>query len=72
MAMSAETVARIIDKFPSQVALAEAIGAAQSTVAYWKRRGVIPARQQQKILEAARARQIDISPADFFDLPEAA
>lgn len=31
--------------------------------------GLIPLRQQQKLIEAARARGIELSPADFFDMP---
>ena len=61
----------IADKFGGQSALAEAIGAKQSTISHWKGRGdnVIPARQQLKILAAARERGIALMPADFFDLP---
>lgn len=65
--MSQAVVASIIDKFGGQVPMAAATGVDQSTIAHWKRRGIIPARQQQKILDAARRLGIAISPADFFD-----
>lgn len=65
-------VDRIVKKFGTQQALAAAINADQSTVAHWKKRGVIPARQQVAILAAAKARNIELTPADFFDISEAA
>lgn len=61
-----EIVDRIVGKFGSQTALAAALNTKQSTVAQWKRRGSIPWRQQLRILEEARKRQINISPDDFF------
>ena len=35
----------------------------------WNDRGFIPARRQQEVLDAARRLGIDLTPADFFDLP---
>ncbi|WP_353861442.1 carph-isopro domain-containing protein [Azospirillum formosense] len=58
---------RIIGRFGTQTALADAIGVRQSAVAAWKRRGIIPARQQLRILEVARERGIPLEPADFFE-----
>lgn len=58
---------KIIEKFGTQVALAEAIGVKQPAVAGWKKDGLIPAHQWPKILEAARERGIEIQPADFFE-----
>lgn len=64
--MIQDVIDAIAKKFGSQDALAKAIGASQSTVAHWKRRGVIPARQQIKILNAARDKGITLEPAEFF------
>lgn len=60
---------RIIAKFKTQEQLADAIGCRQNVISGWKKRGFIPAPQQSKVLEAARALSIDLSPADFFELP---
>lgn len=67
-------VDRIIAKFGSQAALAEAAGVKQPSVHGWRREGLIPARRQAPILAAARARGIPLEPADFFaaDTSEAA
>lgn len=67
--MTPAIIDAITEKFGGQSALADAIGADQSTVAHWKRRGIIPARQQQLILEKAREKGIDLMPADFFPPP---
>jgi ribosome-binding protein aMBF1 (putative translation factor) len=58
---------RIIGKFGTQERLADALGINQSVIAGWKRRGFIPARQQSRVLEAARALAIKLEPADFFE-----
>lgn len=58
----------IIEKFGTQVALAEAIGVKQPAVAAWKKAGTIPAHQWPAILEAARGRGIALEPNDFFTL----
>ncbi|HEY2010558.1 MAG TPA: hypothetical protein VGH23_16330 [Rhizomicrobium sp.] len=58
---------RIISKFRTQEALANAIGCRQSVIAGWKRRGFVPAPQQGRVLAAAAALGLDLSPADFFD-----
>lgn len=59
-------IAEIVGKFGSQVRLASEIDVSQSTIAHWIKRGVIPSRQQWKILGAARRLKIDLSPNDFF------
>lgn len=59
-------IAEIIGKFGSQVRLASEIDVSQSTIAHWIKRGVIPSRQQWKILGAARRLNIDLTPNDFF------
>lgn len=65
--MTPEIVNGIIKKFGSQTKLAAATGYDQSTIAHWKRRGVIPARAQGRVLAAARGASIDITPDDFFE-----
>lgn len=62
----------IISKFGTQTALADAIKVRQSAVAAWKKRGLIPAHQHPRILEAAAVNGVDLEMADFFghELPE--
>lgn len=55
----------VIDKFGGPAVLAKAIGKGQSTVSYWKKSGLIPAKWHTVLLEMAAARDIDLSPADF-------
>lgn len=38
-----------------------------TTVQGWKERGFIPSKRHQEVLEAARANDIALEPADFFD-----
>ena len=59
-------VAGIIAKFQTQQGLADAIGVRQSTVAAWKKAGLIPSRQIARILDEARKRDIELRPDDFF------
>jgi hypothetical protein len=62
---------RIIDRFGGIAALARALGHRNSsTVQGWKERGVIPIRQIENVLAAARARGVLLSHADFFEQPE--
>jgi hypothetical protein len=61
---------RIIKKFGTQERLADALGTNQSVIAGWKRRGFVPVRQQAAVMDAAKRLEIDLQPADFFDLPE--
>lgn len=64
-------VDRIIDRFGGLSATARALGHQNpTTVQGWKERGVIPARQQAKVIEAGRNLQRPITPADFFDSHE--
>lgn len=63
-------VDRIIRKLGGLTATARALGHENpSTVQGWKERGVIPARQQAKVLEIGRTLPEPIEPSDFFDLP---
>lgn len=64
---------RIIEKCGGAGVVAEIVGVHVSRVHRWtysKERGgtggLIPAQHQQPILDRARERGIDISPADFF------
>ena len=65
--MSTEIVAAIIRKFGTQERLAELLAVRQSVIAGWKRRGVVPARQQMRVLQVARDQGIDLTPHDFFE-----
>ncbi|GBD41801.1 Crotonyl-CoA reductase [bacterium HR39] len=64
--MNREQVERIIRKFGSQQRVAELLGIWQTAVSGWIRRGTIPARRQQQLLEVARREGIDLRPEDFF------
>ncbi len=55
----------IIDKFGGQSALAVLLGKGQSTVSYWAKTGIIPARWQPRLLSVALERGIPLSPRDF-------
>lgn len=58
---------RILNKFPSESELARRLGIQQSAVNGWSRRGFIPARRQQAVLDEARKMRIHLEPADFFE-----
>lgn len=64
------SAATIIDKFNGTRAMATALKLPPSTVQSWKVSGFIPARHQQAVLEAARAGGIDLTPSDFFEVPD--
>lgn len=55
----------IIEKFGGQTALAKMIGKGQSTVAYWVKTGIIPARWQAQLLGLAISDGIKLSARDF-------
>lgn len=59
----------IINKFGGQTALAALLGKGQSTVAYWSKSGVIPARWQPKLLDLAKVEGVDLMPSDFINSP---
>jgi hypothetical protein len=59
----------IIEVFGGQSALAELVGKGQSTVAYWAKTGVIPARWQPKLLMIALNKGLPLSAKDFVDAP---
>ena len=55
----------IIKLFGGQSALAALIGKGQSTVAYWAKSGVIPAKWQSILLKLAQEKNISLSADDF-------
>jgi P63C domain/Putative antitoxin of bacterial toxin-antitoxin system, YdaS/YdaT len=59
---------RIISRFGGQTALAEALHTKQSTVQYWAKTGIIPAKWHRQIVEAAVRRGINLSPAEFLPI----
>jgi hypothetical protein len=59
------TAREIVKLFGGQSALAELIGKGQSTVAYWVKAGVIPAKWQPLLLEKAQEKNIRLRPSDF-------
>jgi crotonyl-CoA carboxylase/reductase len=67
--MSRNTVENVIRKFGSQQRVAELLGIWQTAVSGWVRRGAIPARRQEELLEIACREGLDLSPADFFFEP---
>ena len=60
--MSAKT---IIERFGGQTALAKLLGRGQSTVGYWAKSGVIPAKWHGPLLDLALQRGVPLSPHDF-------
>lgn len=60
---------KIIGKFGGLTATAKALGHTNpTTVQGWKKRGFIPARQQNRVMDAAKKAKLDLSPDDFFDV----
>lgn len=55
--------------FGSQIALARLCGCAQSTVAGWKQRGIVPARRQRQILDIARSMGLRLDAEDLIARP---
>jgi hypothetical protein len=55
----------IVDKFGGQSALAALVGRRQSTVAYWVKTGMIPAKWQSHLLGLAQERGLELSHSDF-------
>src|SRR3954464_1114928 len=68
--MSRNTVENVIRKFGSQQRVAEALGIWQTAVSGWVRRGAIPARRQEELLQIARREGIALAPGDFFEVAE--
>jgi hypothetical protein len=58
----------IIEKFGGISALAGALGHKNpSTVQGWKERGLIPAKRQKQVIDAARDRGIGVTANDFIE-----
>jgi hypothetical protein len=55
----------IINLLGGQTALAAALGKGQSTVGYWAKVGVVPAKWQEPLLNLAREKGIDLTANDF-------
>lgn len=55
----------IIERFGGQTALAKLLGKGQSTVAYWAKTGIIPAKWQPELISIAIKNGINLSAHDF-------
>lgn len=55
----------IIERFGGQTALAKLLGRGQSTIGYWTKSGVIPAKWHGPLLDLALQRGVPLSPHDF-------
>lgn len=55
----------IIERFGGQTALAKLLGKGQSTIGYWAKSGVIPAKWHGPLLDLALQRGVPLSPHDF-------
>jgi len=55
----------IINLFGGQSALAVILGKSQSTVSYWAKAGMVPAKWQSRLLELAIERELPLTAADF-------
>lgn len=66
--MKAKDVAEL---FGGQSALAKLLGIGQSTVAYWVKTGVVPAKWHRALLGFAINKGVRLSPGDLVELPEA-
>jgi crotonyl-CoA carboxylase/reductase len=64
--MNKQRVERVIQKFGSQQRVAEQLGIWQTAVSGWVRRGAIPARRQQELLQLAQREGVSLTPEDFF------
>lgn len=58
-------IRNIVNRFGGQTALARKIGKGQTTVSYWVKTGIIPAKWQPILLAAAQAEGIPLSAEDF-------
>lgn len=59
----------IIKKFGGQSALATLVGKGQSTVSYWAKTGIIPARWQGVLLDLAAQHGVELDPSEFVRQP---
>lgn len=63
---------QIFRYWPKLAVMAREIGESPTTVRHWKRRGMIPARHDQSIIDAACKRGITLSLADIAEVRAAA
>lgn len=64
-------IERILERFGGLTRLAEALGHTNvTTVQGWKVRGSVPSRQIVAVIEAGKAKGIELTPNDFFDLED--
>src|SRR5579859_276289 len=61
---------RVVAKFGGQSALANMLGRKQSTVQYWVKTGVIPAKWHGQLLRLAHEKAIDLQPQELVAVPE--
>lgn len=61
---------QIIEKFGGQSALARLIGKGQTTVAYWAKTGIVPAKWHETILTLAVGQGIKLSAEDLIFRPQ--
>ncbi len=62
--MSAKSV---VEKFGGQTALSKLIGINQSAVAYWVKKGTVPAKWHSRLIEIANGLGIDLAATDLVD-----
>lgn len=60
----------IIEKFGGQTTLAKLLGKGQSTIAYWAKAGVVPARWHGPLLDLALRNGVPLSAHDFLVGPQ--
>jgi len=61
---------RVIEKFAGQSNLAALVGKRQSTIEYWAKTGVIPARWHGKLISLAKENGIDLRANDLIEIPQ--
>lgn len=59
------SAADVVKKFGGQTALSQKIGVNQSAIAYWVKRGTIPAKWHEKLLTLAASGDIPLSPIEL-------
>ena len=72
--MTTNIIDRLVEKFGSQAALAQAAGVTQPSVSGWRKAGHVPAKRQARLMASARASGVDLGPEDLLPpvRPEAA
>ncbi len=59
---------RVIDKFGGQSNLASLLGKTPSTVQYWTKSGIVPAKWHTTLLTLAKEQGIELYPGDFLEV----